>query len=109
MLDDNEYVDLAMGFGANLFGHSPGFLTNALLEQIQRGMPLGPHSPLVGKVAARICQVAGLDRVAFCNSGTEAVMIALRLAWAADPSIEDRNIRGCIPWLLRWSACETAD
>jgi acyl carrier protein len=40
-VDGNEYVDLVMGFGALLFGHTPSFLVEALQEQISRGLQLG--------------------------------------------------------------------
>jgi iturin family lipopeptide synthetase A len=78
--DGNEYVDLAMGFGAQLFGHSAPFIVNALSEQLRKGLYLGPQSPLAGEVAKQICALTGVERVCFCNSGTEAVMTALRLA-----------------------------
>jgi glutamate-1-semialdehyde aminotransferase len=79
-VDGNEYIDLAMGFGALLFGHSPSFIIEALDEQIRRGIQLGGSSPLAAKAAKVICELTGAERVSFCNSGTEAVMSALRLA-----------------------------
>jgi amino acid adenylation domain-containing protein len=81
-LDGNEYVDLTMGFGVNLFGHSPDFVRQAVAEQLERGVHIGPQSNLAGEVASRLSRVAGVERVTFCNSGTEAVMTALRLARA---------------------------
>src|SRR5262245_26342330 len=81
-LDGNEYVDLAMGFGALLFGHSPSFMMEALSEQVKAGIRLGWESEVAGQVAKAICELTGVERVAFCNSGTEAVMTALRLARA---------------------------
>ena len=82
-LDGNEYVDLTMGFGALLFGHSPDFLQEALREQLDLGVQIGPESETAGEVAARICALTGAERATFCNSGTEAVMSALRIARAA--------------------------
>jgi glutamate-1-semialdehyde-2,1-aminomutase len=79
-VDGNEYVDLVMGFGALLFGHSPSFLVEAMQEQIARGLQLGAESHLAGKVAALICELTGMERAGFCNSGTEAVMSAIRMA-----------------------------
>jgi amino acid adenylation domain-containing protein/non-ribosomal peptide synthase protein (TIGR01720 family) len=79
-VDDNEYVDLTMGFGALLFGHSPPFLVSALQEAVTQGVRLGGQSHIVGQTAQLICELTGVERVAFCNSGTEAVMSALRLA-----------------------------
>jgi glutamate-1-semialdehyde-2,1-aminomutase len=79
-VDGNEYVDLTMGFGALLFGHSPEFIIEALKAQLDKGLQIGGHTPLTGEVAKLIRELTGVERVAFCNSGTEAVMGALRLA-----------------------------
>ncbi|HEX6289428.1 MAG TPA: amino acid adenylation domain-containing protein [Herpetosiphonaceae bacterium] len=82
-VDGNEYVDFTMGFGVHLFGHAPPFIIAALEEQLRSGVPLGPQSPLAGEVAHLIRALTGAERVAFCNSGTEAVMGALRIARTA--------------------------
>ncbi|MBO3462772.1 aminotransferase class III-fold pyridoxal phosphate-dependent enzyme [Aetokthonos hydrillicola Thurmond2011] len=82
-VDGNEYVDLTMGFGVHLFGHKAPFITTALEEQIQQGMQIGPQSQLAGEVAELIAEMTNMERVVFCNSGTEAVMTAVRLARAA--------------------------
>ncbi|HEX8189187.1 MAG TPA: amino acid adenylation domain-containing protein [Pyrinomonadaceae bacterium] len=79
-VDGNEYVDIAMGFGVHLLGHSPACVVEALEEQLKTGMQLGPQSFLAGEVAELICELTGVERVNFCNSGTEAVMGAMRLA-----------------------------
>jgi natural product biosynthesis luciferase-like monooxygenase protein/amino acid adenylation domain-containing protein len=80
-VDGNEYVDISMGFGVHLFGHSPDFIDAALRNQIERkAVQLGPQVLLAGKVAKLFSEMTGLERVNFCNSGTEAVMGALRLA-----------------------------
>ena len=79
-VDGNEYVDLTMGFGALLFGHSPPFVQQALREEVERGVQLGPQSRLAGEVAELVRRLTGVERVSFFNSGTEAVMTALRLA-----------------------------
>ena len=79
-IDGHEYVDLTMGFGTNLLGHSPAFITAALEEQLKRGVEVGPQSPLAGKVAALLCELTGAERAAFTNTGSEAVLAAVRLA-----------------------------
>ncbi|WP_375509332.1 amino acid adenylation domain-containing protein [uncultured Nostoc sp.] len=81
-VDGNEYVDISMGFGALLFGHSPSFVIDAIQEQINQGILHGPQSRLAGQVAELICQLTGAERAAFCNDGSEAVMGAIRLARA---------------------------
>ena len=80
-VDGNEYVDISMGFGLFLFGHSPDFMIEAIQHEIDRkGLQLGPQVLLAGKVAQLISELGGVERVNFCNSGTEAVMGALRIA-----------------------------
>ncbi|MDB5038827.1 MAG: amino acid adenylation enzyme/thioester reductase family protein [Bacteriovoracaceae bacterium] len=81
--DGNSYVDFTMGFGVNLFGHNPDFIHTAIMKQSELGMCLGPQSYLAGQVAEKMAKLVGMDRIAFCNSGTEAVMTAIRLARAA--------------------------
>ncbi|MEM9291569.1 MAG: amino acid adenylation domain-containing protein [Acidobacteriota bacterium] len=81
-VDGNEYLDFAMGFGVNLFGHAPDFIFDALGEQLEAGIHLGPQSDIAGEVAASIARLTGVERVTFANTGTEAVMTALRLARA---------------------------
>lgn len=82
-VDGNEYIDITMGFGVNLFGHHPDFIAAALAAQIKQGIQIGPQTRLAGEVAQLICELTGLERVNFSNSGTEAVMTALRLARTA--------------------------
>lgn len=79
-VDGNKYVDLAMGFGALLFGHDPDVVVQTLHAQLGSGIGLGLESPEIGEVARLLCDLTGVERVAFCNSGTEAVLTAIRLA-----------------------------
>jgi|FEC22Drversion2_1045045.scaffolds.fasta_scaffold00379_19 amino acid adenylation domain-containing protein len=79
-IDGNEYVDLVNGFGQTMFGHSPDFVTAALGAQLQDGFPIGPQTPLAGEVAGLIRDMTGSERVTFCNTGSEAVMAAIRVA-----------------------------
>lgn len=79
-LDGNEYVDMLNGFGSILFGHSPDFLTEAVREQLERGIEIGPQSALAGEVAQLFCELTGNERVGFANTGSEAVTAALRIA-----------------------------
>lgn len=81
-VDGNEYLDMTMGQGVTLFGHQPDFIMSALQSQLSEGIHLNPRSPIVGEVAALICELTGAERACFCNSGTEAVMAAIRIARA---------------------------
>lgn len=79
-VDGNEYIDLVNGYGSTFLGHNPKFVTDAVLAQIERGVEIGPQSYLAGKLARLVCDLTGMDRAAFCNTGSEAVLAAVRLA-----------------------------
>jgi len=79
-VDGNEYVDITNGFGLNFFGWSPDFITEAIKVQLDKGIEIGPQTPLAGRVAKLVAEFTGMERVAFCNTGSEAVMATLRLA-----------------------------
>ncbi len=81
-IDGNEYVDISMGFGVHLLGHRVPFIVDAINEQLETGAQTGPQSALAAEVARAIALLTGMERVCFSNSGTEAVMTALRLARA---------------------------
>ncbi|MCW5313963.1 amino acid adenylation domain-containing protein [Nostoc sp. KVJ3] len=79
-IDGNDYIDLAMGFGVNFFGHSPDFVIEAVQQQMQHGIGLGMQSNIAAETAALITEMTGVERVAFSNTGTEAIMAAVRIA-----------------------------
>ncbi|MCX7361804.1 MAG: amino acid adenylation domain-containing protein [Alphaproteobacteria bacterium] len=81
-IDGNEYVDLVNGYGQTMLGHSPDFVTAAIAAQLEEGFPIGPQTPLAGEVAALVSEMTGDERVTFCNTGSEAVMAAMRVARA---------------------------
>ncbi len=79
-IDGNEYVDVLNGFGMNLFGWQPSFVNDAVRKQLDEGYEIGPQHPLAGEVAKLICDMTGFDRAGLCNTGSEAVMGAVRIA-----------------------------
>ncbi len=79
-IDGNEYVDVLNGFGSNMFGHNNPVIMQAIAEQMKKGYELGPQHPLAGEIAEMICQMTGFDRAGFCNTGSEAVLGAMRIA-----------------------------
>lgn len=81
-IDNNHYIDLAMDFGVSLFGHNQKFISDAINEEMKKGYPLSLVSGLSGEVASLFCELTGMDRAAFFNSGTEAVMVAVRISRA---------------------------
>ncbi len=79
-LDGNDYVDALNGFGMSLFGWQPDFVLDAVRAQLDSGYDIGPQHPLAGEVAELICAATGCERAALCNTGSEAVMAAVRIA-----------------------------
>jgi amino acid adenylation domain-containing protein len=79
-LDGNEYVDVLNGFGPIFLGHRPAFVTAAIEAQLKKGFEIGPQTPLAGEVAKMFCEMTGNERMTFCNTGSEAVMAAMRVA-----------------------------
>ena len=82
-VDGNEYIDILNGYGPTVFGHKPKFVTEAVQKQLELGFEIGPMSPLAGKVAEMVSEFTGMERVAFCNTGSEAVLCAMRIARTA--------------------------
>ncbi|MBS1821267.1 MAG: amino acid adenylation domain-containing protein [Acidobacteria bacterium] len=79
-LDGNEYVDILNGFGPIMLGHRPDFVEEAIAKQLHEGFEIGPQTILAGEVAKALCEMTGNERATFCNTGSEAVMAAMRLA-----------------------------
>ena len=79
-VDGNEYIDLTNGFGMILFGHNPEFIREAIKAQLDQGIEIGPQTPLAGEVAKLVCEMVGMERAAFCSTGSEAVTAAIRVA-----------------------------
>ncbi|WP_019988565.1 type I polyketide synthase [Rudanella lutea] len=79
-IDGNEYIDALNGFGSNMFGYQPDFMKAILHNQIEAGFEVGPQHQLAGEVCELVRAFTGLDRVALCNTGSEAVLGAVRMA-----------------------------
>ncbi len=82
-VDGNEYIDAVSGFGAIFFGHAPDFVVEAVRAQLDHSLDYGPQSTIAGEVAERLCRLTNMDRAAFCNTGSEAVLAAMRTARTA--------------------------
>ncbi|GAB3992308.1 hypothetical protein GCM10028807_25110 [Spirosoma daeguense] len=79
-IDGNEYIDALNGFGSNMFGYQPDWIKEALHAQIEDGYEVGPQHELAGEVSELICDLTGAERAALCNTGSEAVLGAMRIA-----------------------------
>ena len=83
-VDGNVIIDYVMGHGALLFGHSHPNLVAAIQHQIEWGTHFGGSSDLERQWARAIQRLLpSAEKVRFTSSGTEATMMAVRLARAA--------------------------
>jgi glutamate-1-semialdehyde aminotransferase/acyl carrier protein len=79
-IDGNEYIDALNGFGSNFLGYQTDILKQAVLDQVEKGYEIGPQHELAGEVCKLICEFTNFDRSALCNTGSEAVLGAMRIA-----------------------------
>ena len=82
-VDGNEYVDYAGGHGALLLGHNHPTVIDAIARQLPRGTHYGSGHELEIRWGELVQQlIPSAELVRFTNSGTEATLLALRLARA---------------------------
>lgn len=83
-VDGNEYIDYLLGLGPMLLGHRPSRVTQAVVDFIQqRGTVFALPTEDEARLARKIVDaVPSVDMVRLCNTGTEAVLYATRLARA---------------------------
>lgn len=82
-VDGNEYVDFVMGHGALFLGHAHPSITHAVVEQAAKGTHYGANHRLELEWGERVKQlVPSAEEVRFTSSGTEATLMAVRLARA---------------------------
>lgn len=82
-VDGNEYIDYLLAYGPLILGHAHPSLAEGLNDALKRGVTFGlQHTGEIelAKLLTEILPCA--DRVALSGSGTEAVMLALRLSRA---------------------------
>ena len=79
-----RYLDLIAGIGVNALGHAHPRLMKVIREQAARMIHSSNlyYHEYQGPLAERIAKASGLDRVFFCNSGTEAIECALKIVRA---------------------------
>ena len=81
--DGHEYVDFLGEYTAGLFGHSNEVIVDAIRNALADGFVLGAPNRYEGALAEAICtRFPSIELVRFCNSGTEANLLALTLARA---------------------------
>ncbi|GAB3545109.1 glutamate-1-semialdehyde 2,1-aminomutase [Actinopolyspora lacussalsi] len=82
-LDGNWYTDFLANYGALVHGHNHPALIEAVHEQIEKGTaPGGPTLVQIEHARRMRERVPSLEKLRYCNSGTEATMWAIRTARA---------------------------
>ncbi len=80
-IDGNRYIDYVQSWGPLIFGHADPKTLEAVCEQANKGLSFGAPTLLETELAKEIVELFdSIDKIRFVNSGTEAVMSAIRLA-----------------------------
>lgn len=80
-VDGREYIDFVGTWGPAILGHAPQVVLDAVTETAKHGTSFGIPNPLEVEMAETICgMVPSVEKVRMTNSGTEAVLGAIRLA-----------------------------
>ena len=80
-VDGNEFIDYVSSWGPLIFGHAHPCIVEAITRQAELGTSYGASTELEIELAEKVVNaVPSIDVVRMVNSGTEAVMSALRLA-----------------------------
>jgi acetylornithine/N-succinyldiaminopimelate aminotransferase len=80
--EGNKYLDFVAGLGVNALGHSHPRIVKAVRDQVTKVVHLSNlyYNEYQGRLAEKLCQLSGLNRAFFSNSGTEAIEGSIKLA-----------------------------
>ena len=95
-VDGREYLDFCMAFGPLILGHGNDAVRESVIAALGRGWSLGTAEPYSLELAEYITsRIPWVENLRFVNSGTEAVMSALRVARAATGRSKILKFEGC--------------
>ena len=94
-VDGKEYIDLIGSWGPLILGHCCEAVEQAVSEAIRKGLSFGAPTAAEVDMAQLVCEMTGIQMVRMVNSGTEAVMSALRLARGATGRSKIIKFAGC--------------
>jgi glutamate-1-semialdehyde 2,1-aminomutase len=95
-VDDNRYLDLVNGYGPVILGHGHPQVVEAVLQQVKSGCQFGASTELEIILATEICKAFhNIEKVRLTNSGTESVLLAIRLARAVTGKAGIIKFAGC--------------
>src|SRR5690242_8877583 len=84
-IEGRKFLDLVGGLGVNALGHAHKRIVKVIREQSGRLVHVSNlyYNEYQGLLAERLAKLSGMERVFFCNSGTEAIEGAIKAARAA--------------------------
>ncbi len=95
-VDQNKYVDFVLSYGPMILGHRHKKVQKAIDKALKNGYTFGASTKNEIKLAKIVCDAfPEMDKVRFVNSGTEAVLSALRLARAYTGKNKIIKFAGC--------------
>ena len=95
-VDGNEYIDYVSSWGPLIFGHAHPEIIKAVTDTAKRGTSFGAPTELEIQLAEKVCRAfPSIETVRMVNSGTEAVMSAIRLARAYTGRTKIVKFEGC--------------
>lgn len=95
-VDNNKYVDFVGSYGPMILGHRHKKVQKAIDKALKNGYTFGASTKNEIKLAKIVCDAfLGMDKVRFVNSGTEAVLSAIRLARAFTGKSKIIKFSGC--------------
>lgn len=95
-VEGKDYIDFCMSFGPLILGHANDTVKKALEEQLQKGWSYGACEAYSLELAEFLVErLPHIDQIRFVNSGTEAVMTAVRLARGASGKKKIIKFDGC--------------
>ena len=95
-IDGNRYIDYVQSWGPLIFGHCDKDIEEAVIKTAKKGLSFGAPTQLETELAKEIVSLFDtIEKVRFVNSGTEAVMSALRLARGYTKKDDIVKFAGC--------------
>jgi glutamate-1-semialdehyde 2,1-aminomutase len=95
-VDGNEYIDMVLSYGPMILGHRHIKVERSIKKALKKGYTFGASTNKEIKLAKMVCDAfPGMDKVRFVNSGTEAVLSAIRLARAYTGHNKIIKFSGC--------------
>ena len=95
-IDGNRYIDYVQSWGPLIFGHADEETLKDIFEVARKGVSFGAPTTLETELAKEIVELFdSIDKIRFVNSGTEAVMSAIRLARGYTKKDDIIKFEGC--------------